>query len=133
MKKSILFAAACAFAWPVAGQAFVAENKLPVNALGATEFEVVASHGAGSKAYWCAAAEYATYKGAVASTRIYVVQGPSPSASVPGRTAVRFTTDPEASGVTPVNPQLVLSVDVVGDNLAVTSAKQYCYQALRRS
>ncbi len=133
MKKTILFAAACALAWPAAGVAFVAENSLPVNAVSTAEFEVVARGGTGSKAYWCAAAEYATSQGAKANTRLYVVEGPGPSASTPGRTAVRFTTDPGAAGVTPVNPSLVLSVSVVGDNLSVVSARQYCYQALRRS
>lgn len=133
MKKTILFAAACALAWPAAGLAFVAENRLPVNSVSAAEFEVVARGGTGTKAYWCAAADFAESQGAKANTRLYVVEGPGPSASIPGRTAVRFTTDPNAAGVTPVTPQLVLSVDVVGDNLAVVSAKQYCYQALRKS
>lgn len=133
MKKTILFAAACAVAWPAMASAFVAENLLRVNALSTSEFEVVENVSAGAKDFWCAAAQYAISQGAVANTRLYLVQGPSPSETVPGRKAVKFTTDPEAAGITPVNPQLVLSVSVVGDNLATVAAQQYCYLQTRRS
>jgi len=133
MKKTILFAAACALAWPATASAFVAENLLRVNATGATQFEVVATVSAGAKDYWCAAAQYAISQGAVANTRLYLVEGPGPSSTIPGRTAVQFTTDPAAAGITPVNPQLVLSVNVVGDNLATVAAQQYCYLQTRRS
>ena len=133
MKKVLCYAFACGLAWPAAALAFVAENRLPVNAVGTAEFEVVARGSTGTKDYWCAAGDYALSQGASAETRVYLVQGPAPSTSAPGSTAVRFSLDADAAGVTPVAPQLILSVSVVGDNLSVVSARGYCNRATRRS
>jgi len=133
MKKTLPLAAALLLALPVAGHAFIADKGLPVANIGNATFEVVARGGTGNKAYWCAAAQFARDSGAQSNTRLYLVQGPSPSASLPNRTSVKFTTNPQAAGVTPIAPQASLSVDVPGDNLSVVSAQQYCYQGLRRS
>jgi len=98
-----------------------------------SKFEVVAAGGTSNKAYWCAAAQFARSMGAGASTRIYLADGPGPSQTIPRRTAVKFTTQPQAAGVAPISPQGVLSVSAIGDNLSVASAEQYCNQGLRRS
>ena len=118
---------------PISAQAFTAERGMPVADIGNSTFEVVARLGTGPKSYWCAAAQYARYSGATSGDRIFLVQGPGPSATLPNRTAVRFTTNPDAAGVAPLEPQSSLSVTAPGDNLSVAVAQQYCTQGLRRS
>lgn len=133
MKSFASLAVAIAIALPTAGQAFTADKRVKVNAIGNSTFEVVASGGTGNKLYWCAAAQYARSIGVNGSNRIYLVMGPKQSQTLAGRRAVHFTTNPSAAGITPVEPQSGLSVSVPGDNLSVASAGQYCYQGLRRS
>lgn len=132
MKKA-LFAAAVLMALPMSAQAFKADKRLPVADIGNATFEVVARGGTGPKAYWCAAAQYARSIGATSGERIFLAKGPGPSSTLPGRTAVQFTTNPDVAGVTPLEPQSGLSVTATGDNLSVVEAQQYCYQGLRRS
>ena len=133
MKTITACASAILLAIPMAAQAYTASNRLAVSDIGNATFEVVARGGTGSKAYWCAAGEYAQSIGAPSNGRVYVVTGPGPSATSAGRTAVQFTTNAQAAGVTPVSPQASLTVSVPGDNLSVAAAQQYCVQGLRRS
>lgn len=133
MRTSVALACALALALPASAHAFLADKNLRVAQISGAKFEVVSSGGTSNKAYWCAAAQFARSLGTPSNGRIYLVEGPGPSASIPNRTAVQFTTQPQAAGVTPIAPQGVLSVKVPGDNLSVASAQQYCHQGLRRS
>lgn len=72
--------------------------------------------------YWCGASEAAR---AIASgtSRLYVIQGPAPSRSVPGRNAVRFSLNaPQGAPVS----TFTNSVEVVGNSLTVAQAAQTC-------
>ena len=117
---------------PLAAQAYTAQNRMSVADLGGGVFEVVQRGAAGPRDFWCAAGEYALSLGAADAARIYLVSGVQPSVSQPGRKAVRFTLSPQAAGITPVPPQLSLTVKVPGDNLRVISAREYCYQDISR-
>ena len=133
MRKTFGSALICGLAWATSAQAFVAENRLPVNAINTAEFEVVARGSTGTKDYWCAAGDYALSQGASANARVYLVEGPGPSSTVAGRKAVLFSLDAEISGITPKEPQLILSINVVGDSLSVVSARGFCDRGSRRS
>ncbi len=133
MTYSSILGAVALLATTAAAQAFTAQRGNVVADIGNATFEVVARGGTGPKTYWCAASEYARFTGFSGNDRIYVVRGPGPSQTVPGRRAVQFTTSPDAAGLTQATTQMGLTVDVPGDNLSVIQAQQYCTQALRRS
>ncbi|WP_050930256.1 hypothetical protein [Aestuariivita boseongensis] len=131
MRHLAAFATAIAML-PLSAQAFTAKNRLTVAPVSNSVFEVVGLPGSGASHFWCAAGEYALAQGAASSARIYLASGRQPSVSRPGRTAVRFTLAPDAAGVTPLAPQLTLSVDVPGDNLSVAAAREYCHVSISR-
>lgn len=133
MKPVAILAIAAVSSLPLPAQAFTGERGNPVADIGNARFEVVAGGGTGPKTYWCAASQYARFLGLTSGDRIYLARGPGPSQTVPDRRAVQFTTDPQAAGVDPLDPQSGLSVDIPGDNLSVVQAQQYCTQGLRRS
>jgi hypothetical protein len=118
---------------PSAAFAYIAENRHSVAPVSGAVFEVVGEPGSGAQQYWCAAGEYARDRlGARSNARVYIVRGRGPAQSEPGATAVRFTIDPGAAGVTPISPRLSLSVDAIGDNLPVASAVTYCYNVVSK-
>lgn len=125
MRRLIALAAITALL-PLGAQAYTATNRLKVAPISDSVFEVVARGGTGARDFWCAAGDYALKQGARSNARIYLAGGRQPSVSEPGRTATRFTLSPDAAGITPIAPQLVLTVDVVGDNISVASAREYC-------
>lgn len=84
-------------------------------------FEVVADFSE-NQLYWCGASQ-AALRVASGGSRLYVIQGPAPSRSAPGRTAVRFGLQPpQGGGVT----SFTNSVEVVGNSLTVAQAAQTC-------
>lgn len=107
-------------------------NRVDVFDIGSGTFEVILRRAGGAQTYWCGAGDHAFKLGARANARVYVVSGPQPSTAQPGKTAVTFTIAPEQAGVAPIAPQTSLSVDVPGDNLSVTSARQYCQPSISR-
>lgn len=110
-----------------AGIGFTAINRFPVVDIGNARFEVIARGGrVNAQKYWCAAGDYGLARGIRGNTRIYLAEAEGPSVSTPGRKAVQFTFDPQAAGVTPIQPRVSLSVRAVGDNMTVTAARQFC-------
>ncbi len=110
---------------------FQAKNRFPVAEIGNATFEVIARGGrVGARDYWCAAGDYAFSRGARTNARIYLARPEGPSQAIPGRKAVQFTLDPQKASVTPIEPQLSLTVKVPGDNLSVALARQYCYRTI---
>ncbi len=131
--RQLIASTAIVFTLPFAANAYTAKNRLTVAPVENSAFEVVGrAGGTGPRDYWCAAGEYAFSQGARGNSRVYLVSGPQPSVSNPGRTAVRYTLTPEAAGVSPISPELVLSVDVPGDNLSVASAREFCTRSISR-
>lgn len=117
--------------WPGlvwADVAFVSSiNRFPVAQVDNATFEVIARGGrVGARDYWCAAGDFGLSQGIRSNTRVYLAGAEGPSVTQPGRKAVRFTFDPQAAGLTPIAPQLTLSVDAVGDNMSLVAAQQFC-------
>ncbi|UWR53858.1 hypothetical protein K4F84_04370 [Phaeobacter inhibens] len=82
--------------------AFRAINRLEVVPAGTGQFEVIGRAGALKSDYWCAAGDYVRKSlGLSWQTKIYAVDGIGASATTGARSAVRFTLDPAAAGVTP--------------------------------
>ena len=81
--------------------------------------------------YWCAAADY-SQRGLKAAwtAKIYIARGLGPSVTTGRRSAVQFTLDPKAAGVTPTPPSLSINALKTGDSLSVQQAFTYCNTAL---
>jgi hypothetical protein len=87
-------------------------------------FEVVARFSENA-IYWCGAAVYATRDLRKPSNqRIYVWQGPTPSASDPGAISVRFGFTPPPEG--PAANSFSNDVDIIGNSNSVVQARQGC-------
>jgi|GEM_PF-1858730 len=109
------------------GIVYTAINRFPVAIVDQANFEVIARGGrVTARHYWCAAGDYGLASGQRSNARIYISAPEGPSATTGGRKAVRFTFTPDAAGITPISPQLNLSVDAVGDNMSIAQARQFC-------
>ena len=109
------------------------EDKMIVNRLNDTDFEVIRTVRMDAQGYWCGAATLLERReGRAIDTPIFLQRPLGPSVSAPGRQAVRFTTDP--GKVTPLDRQpLTVDVDTVGRMLKSFQARQYCRDAFTRS
>ncbi len=106
--------------------AFTASNRMRVNPVSASVFEVVPRGAARTTDYWCAAAEYLLYTGVSKATqRIYVVRAMGPAETANRRSAVQFSITPPAGVDT--TPGYTLSVKRVGENLNAASARSHCH------
>lgn len=105
--------------------AWQADNRLTVNPVSDTVFEVIGLPGSPGSEFWCAAGEYALRVLGTSSTqRVYIVRGRAAPVTGTGPSAVQFSLNlPE--GVPPQSG-LTLSVKKVGDNLSVAFARTYC-------
>jgi hypothetical protein len=96
-------------------------------------FEVVVRNTGAGPDYWCGASEYARrVLGAGWKTEVYIARGRGPSVTTNRRSAVQFTIDPGAAGVTPIPPQLSLNSLKVGDHMSVQKGNSYCNMSLDR-
>lgn len=90
-------------------------------------FEVVARSAGSGPDYWCGASDYARRAlGAGWRTQIYIARGRGTSVTTGRRSAVQFTLDPTAAGVTPIDPSLSLNALKTGDHMSVQQANTYC-------
>ena len=135
MKLQILWGVALAVAGlsaiPAQAGSFRARNGATVNTVNAAVFEVVPRGTAVGPTYWCAAADY-SQRGLKAAwtAKIYIARGLGPSVTTGRRSAVQFTLDPKAAGVTPTPPSLSINALKTGDSLSVQQAFTYCNTAL---
>jgi hypothetical protein len=114
-------------AFPASVSAFSSLNGLRVNPVDANVFEVVGKAGTGGRDFWCAAANYAQTKlGAPWRSSLYIVRGRGPSVTTNRKTAVQFTQDAAAAGVTPIGSSISLNALNVGENMSVQMAYSYC-------
>jgi hypothetical protein len=137
MKLQILWgvtlAVAALSAIPAQAGSFRARNGATVNTVNAAVFEVVPRGTAAGPSYWCAAADYAQRGLRAAWTaKIYIARGLGPSATTGRRSAVQFTMDPQAAGVTPTPPSLSINSLRAGDSMSVQQAASYCNTDLGR-
>ena len=90
-------------------------------------FEVVPRSSGSGPIFWCGAADYARQVlGAGWKTTIYIARGRGQSETTNRRSAVQFTLDPSAAGITPTGQSLSLNALKVGDNMTVQQANHYC-------
>lgn len=114
---------------PQVADAFNGRRGTTVNPVNNAVFEVVARGAASGATYWCGAADYARrVLGASWTTRIYIARGRGPSETTGRKTAVQFTLDPAAAGITATSPNVLLNALKTGDNMSVQSANLYCAQ-----
>lgn len=120
----------CAFSFVAeAAQAFTSRRGVRVNPVNSVVFEAVPRGGTHGSAYWCAAGDYAQRElRAPWDAQIYVARGLGPSETTNRRSAVQFTLDPAAAGVTPVKSYR-LNAFKPGEHMSVRQAFNYCMES----
>ena len=114
---------------PQIAEALSGRRGTTINAVNASVFEVVACGSGRGADYWCGAADYARWALGVGWTQdIYIARGRGPSVTTGRKSAVQFTLDPTAAGITPASPSLSLNALKVGDSMSVQMANTYCSQ-----
>ena len=102
------------------GSFFIPE--LPVNAVSATEFEVLEGPSEGAKTYWCAAAFYATFELGRETGRIYLTEPFGPAQTAGNTRGVTFSLTAPAQTSNPVT----LSIEDAGATYSIGHAIQFC-------
>jgi hypothetical protein len=112
---------------PDAAQAFNGRRGTRVAPVNDAVFEVVARNSGSGPEYWCGAADYSRrVLGAGWSTTIYIARGRGHSETTGRRSAVQFTLNPSAAGITPASQSLSLNSLKVGDHMSVQQGNTYC-------
>lgn len=110
-----------------AADAFTSRNGARVNPVDKVVFEVVPRNASTGPDIWCAASEYAQIAlKAPWTAKLYIARGRGPSVTTNRRTAVQFTLDPAAAGVTPVPSGLSMNSLKAGESMSVQLAGSYC-------
>lgn len=108
------------------------EDRMTINAISATSFEVIEGQDMSPRAFWCGAATYIERRqGKSSSTVIYLKSPRGASVTMPGRLGVVFTTD--ARAVPDVGPSLSVSVRQAGQSLQSFQARGFCRDAFTRA
>lgn len=90
-------------------------------------FEVVASSSSRGADFWCGASDYARRVLKRDWTdRVYVARELGPSVTTNRRSAVHFTVDPDATGITRRSSSLRLNRFTVGDSMSIQQANAQC-------
>lgn len=129
MFRRFLPIAACAMvaSTPHAVQAFRSFGGLEVNPVTSHVFEVVGEPGTHGREYWCAASNYALRElNADWDAVIFIARKRGVSVTTGRKSAVQFTLDPEAAGVTPARPTISINWFRVGDHIGMHQADSYC-------
>jgi hypothetical protein len=130
---SFVICAMLASTLPASAESYRAVNRLIVNPISATEFDVIESHGAGARQIWCAAAEYnEKVLRNVRQSELIVKTARGPSVTSPGSKGVVFTNNPANVSV-PVTKAVSVSVKVAGQSLSSNHARQFCADAFIQS
>ncbi len=94
--------------------------------IGSDKFEVVAQSVKGAPVFWCGASDYARrVLGAGWNDEISIARTLGPSEATDRTSAVQFTLNPAALGITKVRSNFPNQL-VVGDTNSVTQANLYC-------
>jgi len=129
--KFLAVIAALSVALPTSALAFRAINTLDVNRVDKNVFEVVGRPGVIKDDYWCGAGDYLRRELQLPwKTKIYVVSGIGRGVTTGARSAVQFTLNPEAVGITPYEASWVGDVLTVGYARSVTAAFHHCDRRL---
>lgn len=110
-----------------AAKEFRGRQNTRVNPVNAAVFEVVARSSSRGADFWCGAADYARrVLGRGWSERVYVARSMGQSVTTNRRSAVQFTVDPGAAGITPGKSSLSINTFKVGDSMSIQQADTYC-------
>ncbi len=131
MKKylatGLLALSAALMAGAVAAQEFRGKHGTRINPVNAAVFEVVAKSSSRGADFWCGAADYARRSlGYGWKDRVYVARAMGPSVTTNRRSAVHFTMDPAAAGITPGGSSNSINRFTVGDSMSIQHANTYC-------
>ncbi len=131
--NSILAVGAVMALLPGAVLAFSGRNGTRVAPVNKNVFEVVVRNTGAGPEYWCGASEFARrVLGAGWKTEIYIARARGQSVTTGRKSAVQFTIDPGAAGVTPIPPALSLNSLKVGDHMSVQRANAFCNMPMAR-
>ena len=120
-------------ALPAQANSFTAVNRLTVNPVSASEFEVIESNGAGARQIWCAAAEYnERVLGNQRETELIVKTKRGPSITQPGRKGVVFTNNPANVSAT-ITKSVSVSLNTPGMSLPSHHARTFCRDTFSRT
>jgi hypothetical protein len=128
MKVNVIGAALALLvgALPANAKSFKAINRLTVNPISATEFEVINRASSSPRALWCAAADYSGRRlDRYNKTDLIIITPIGPSMTQPDRNGVIFTIDPNQSDVAPIKSYSV-TVKTAGASMSVGHAKMFC-------
>lgn len=113
-------------ALPATAKSFTAVNRLTVNPINATEFEVIKRPASSPRQMWCAAADYSGRRlGRYNKTDLIIVTPIGPSTTQANRNGVVFSIDPNQSGVAPTK-SFSVTVKTAGASMSVGHAKSFC-------
>ena len=113
-------------ALPASAKSFKAINRLTVNPINATDFEVIKKASSSPRAMWCAAADYSGRRlDRYNKTDLIIITPIGPSTTQPDRNGVTFTIDPNQSNVAPTKSYSV-TVKTAGASMSVGHAKTFC-------
>lgn len=127
LAPTIFLAAAIALCAADVVDAFSGRRGTRVNPVDNVVFEVIARSAGSADDYWCGAGDFAQRAlGAAWAAPIYIVRGRGQSVTTGRRSAVQFTLDPQAAGITPRDNAFWLNAMEVGDNMSVQTAQTHC-------
>ncbi|MEM7318923.1 MAG: hypothetical protein AAF408_07860 [Pseudomonadota bacterium] len=105
---------------------FVTRNGIRAYPISATKFEVLPGNSGLFDDYWCGASEFARRRlGLPWSDRVYVASKIQQSVTTGRRSAVEFSVNPQADGITPVDLSF-RSGFTIGDSMSITQANTRC-------
>lgn len=108
------------------------EDRMIINRIDSSDFEVVEMSGMDARAFWCGAASLLERReGRPGTTPIYLKSPRGPSVTSPGRKGVVFTTDP--AGLAPIPDMVSVDVRRPGQMLPAYQARGFCRDAFSRS
>ncbi len=109
------------------------EDRMVINKINATDFEVIKGINYGAAEFWCGAATYIERRLRQSElTMLYVKRPIGPSLTVPGKKGVVFSTS--GAGLPAADPdRITLTVDKPGATLKSVQGRRYCRDAFTRS
>ncbi len=127
LRRAVVVSLFSVFAAVQAADALTTRNGVRVNPVNDAVFEAVPRGSTTGAVFWCAASEYARRAlKAGWQDEIYVASPMGPSVTTNRRSAVQFTMDPQAAGITPIQSTHSLNRFNVGDHMSVQQANRFC-------
>lgn len=109
------------------------EDRMVINKISTTDFEVVQGVGYSASVFWCGAATFIERRqGLPGGTEIYLKRGVGPSMTTPQRRSVLFSTS-SAGLPAATSGGFSLTVEAPGEMMKAVNARSHCRDAFTRS